>query len=140
MKMGKLLFIGMLVMGLMVALIGCTGFTGDKLAGTKWATTSSQDMSALGNGLKATVTITATFDETNVTVASEVTKWEGDWPDEGKTKVEGLMKSDDGTFPYTYTKPNGSYTNKGEVNFVVDTEKKTLTVSDDGEDIVLNLQ
>ncbi|MDR1219655.1 MAG: hypothetical protein LBK73_08620 [Treponema sp.] len=152
----KLFFAGMaallLTFGLVVA--GCGGgddggtpFDGATLAGTKWVATANEPM---GGGLsfdtKATLEFTS---DTAGTATFEVTKWNGQWPEEMKTKIQAGMAEDNGAFTSTYdaAAKTGTYTLKSGTTgtFTVDAGKKELTTTEvdeygDTESIIYKLQ
>jgi len=79
-----------LVFGLVLA--GCAKkFDGSSLVGTTWVGESSEDLSSYGVG-KYTAGITVKFtSDTEGTREVKVTKWEGNWSNEMKTKVQGMI-------------------------------------------------
>jgi ABC-type glycerol-3-phosphate transport system substrate-binding protein len=145
MKKRKVLFgIAALAFAAMVVLGGCAKkFDGSSLVGTTWVGESGADLSSYGAG-KYTATVTAKFNsDTAGAIEIKVTKYEGNWPDEWKTKVQGIFTEQSGDFTYTYNADEhtgSAKTAQSSASFTVDVSAKTLTYSTSGGEIVLKLK
>ncbi|MDR1175725.1 MAG: hypothetical protein LBK83_09700 [Treponema sp.] len=150
MKKSKLFLAGMaallLTFGLVLA--GCptdgggggSSFDGTTLAGTNWVATKNVPYPFGGDGLSMDTEARLEFSSNTAGTATRtVTKWNGDWPEEFKSKMEGMMKADNGAFTSTYdaAAKTGTYTLKSGTpgTFTADVGKQTLTAIevDDGE-------
>jgi hypothetical protein len=146
------------IIALVVVLVttGCGGdggggettpsFDGSTLAGTKWES-SGDGPSPFDDSLKMTVKTTVNFtSDTEGTMEVKITKFTGNWVDEMKEKMNGIIEMNNGAFTSTYdaAEKKGTLTPKGETtpqNFTVNVGSKTLTIEDDDDGpTVLNLK
>jgi hypothetical protein len=108
-----------------------SSFDGSTLAGTKWAMEDSISLEELMPGLGFTMEATIEFTSgTEGKSTAKITKWTGSWSSEMKTKFEGLASSGNGPFTYTYdaTTKKGKATGAQGGEFVVNVEKRELTI------------
>ncbi|GAB6393180.1 MAG: hypothetical protein MdMp014T_2553 [Treponematales bacterium] len=92
-----------LALAVSALLAGCAKkFDGTSLVGTTWVGENTEDLSSYGAG-KYTAQGTLKFtSDSAVTQELKVTKWEDNWSDEMKSKLQGMMDEENGEFPYTY--------------------------------------
>jgi hypothetical protein len=131
--------------------VGCkASFNGSTLAGTKWVSEETEDLSFLEDGLGMKVKVTLNFTSTTAgTITVAVTEWIGTWEAESKTKMEGMITAGNGPFTsiydsatkagtVTYNTPDmleEGATETTHLPFTVDVSAKTLTTTEvDGEE------
>jgi hypothetical protein len=96
---------------------------------------SEMGMPVLSMDIKVTLVFAS---DTEGTATAEVTKWNGQWPDELKEKVQTGMDEDNGAFTCIYNAEakTGTYTLKSGTKgtCTVDVDKRELTTTEPDED------
>ncbi|MDR1787712.1 MAG: hypothetical protein LBR16_04605 [Treponema sp.] len=136
-----------LALTLVMTAAGCgTRFDGTSLVGTTWVGEVTDDYSQFGAG-QVTTKRTAKFtSDTAGTQEIKVSKWSGEWSDDGKKKAQGLLDALTGDFTYTYDAENhsGNYSSsKGAGGrFQIDVEKREISLPGNSSDkpVVLKLK
>ena len=137
------------VVFLTLAFSGCdNSFLDTKLEGTKWEANTEvkyDENGELGTDGSLSYIMKVTLEFTSSTQAKEtatITKFNGDWSDELKQKMNGLlMLFGNLTLTYTYANKSGELigtnpllpTEKTSIKFTVNSGKKELTTIQEGE-------